>query len=72
VYGASKADGGLAVLRTSWVYGPVGRNFCSRCCACLAVLEHAVAGVHHWSDAGAASWYEFDLAVTTVLREPPG
>jgi hypothetical protein len=27
VYGASKADGGLAVLRTSWVYGPVGRNF---------------------------------------------
>ena len=36
VYGATKAEGelvalqlpGARVLRTSWVYGPVGRNFC--------------------------------------------
>ena len=102
VYGASKADGERAVLerlggegravvlRTSWVYGPVAKNFlltmlrllgereqlgvvadqvgCPTATAglaqaCWAVLEHAVAGVHHWSDAGAASWYDFALAI---------
>ena len=102
VYGASKADGERAVLdrlgaedravvlRTSWVYGPVGKNFlltmlrllaereqlgvvadqvgcptstAGLAQACWAVLEHAVAGVHHWSDAGAASWYDFAMAI---------
>jgi len=102
VYGASKADGERAVLerlggegravvlRTSWVYGPVGKNFlltmlrllgereqlgvvadqvgCPTATAglaqaCWAVLEHDVAGVHHWSDAGAASWYDFAMAI---------
>jgi dTDP-4-dehydrorhamnose reductase len=102
VYGASKADGERAVLerlgaegravvlRTSWVYGPVGKNFlltmlrlmgereqlgvvadqvgcptstAGLAQACWAVLEHAVPGVHHWSDAGAASWYDFAMAI---------
>jgi dTDP-4-dehydrorhamnose reductase len=105
VYGASKAAGEEAVrrllpperyciLRTSWVYGPVGQNFCltmlrlhaaraaaaqplgvvadqvgcptatiGLAAACWAVLERGLAGVHHWSDAGAASWYDFATAI---------
>jgi dTDP-4-dehydrorhamnose reductase len=101
VYGASKAAGEtraaaalaadrLCILRTSWVYGPVGRNFlltmlhlmaereqlgvvadqvgcptstAGLARACWAALQHSVAGTHHWSDAGAASWYDFAMAI---------
>jgi dTDP-4-dehydrorhamnose reductase len=119
VYGASKAAGEQAalaalegrahVLRTSWVYGPVGRNFCltmlrlhqqrAAAGAPLAVVADqvgcptATTGAHglaaacwrlitkvegfssasaaaellppilHWSDAGAASWFDFALAI---------
>jgi dTDP-4-dehydrorhamnose reductase len=113
VYGASKAageeavlasplagDGRAHVLRTSWVYGPVGRNFCltmlrlhaekeeigvvadqvgcptstptlaAACWRLIARAEAAAAGageplppVLHWSDAGAASWYDFAVAI---------
>ncbi|QNI46808.1 dTDP-4-dehydrorhamnose reductase [Synechococcus sp. A15-60] len=108
VYGASKAageeavaavlgcgDSGVAtILRTSWAYGPVGRNFlltmlrlhrlkaeageplsvvadqvgCPTSTlglaqACWAVIQQQVAGIHHWSDAGAASWYDFAVAI---------
>ena len=104
VYGASKAGGETAVaaalaperlciLRTSWVYGPVGQNFlltmlrlmrereqlglvadqvgCPTATAglaqaCWAVLEQGVSGVHHWSDAGAASWYDFAVAIAEL------
>ena len=104
VYGASKAAGEaaaaaalaaerLCILRTSWVYGPVGKNFlltmlrlmrereqlgvvadqvgCPTATAglaqaCWAVLEHGVSGVHHWSDAGAASWYDFAVAIAEL------
>ena len=104
VYGASKAAGEtaaaevldparLCILRTSWVYGPVGKNFlltmlrltrereqlgvvadqvgCPTATqglaqACWAVLEHRAAGVHHWSDAGAASWYDFAVAISEL------
>jgi dTDP-4-dehydrorhamnose reductase len=104
VYGASKAAGEtaaaavldparLCILRTSWVYGPVGKNFlltmlrlmrereqlgvvadqvgCPTATqglaqACWAVLEHGAAGVHHWSDAGAASWYDFAVAIAEL------
>lgn len=103
-YGASKAAGEMAaaealeparlcILRTSWVYGPVGKNFlltmlrlmrereqlgvvadqvgCPTATAglaqaCWAVLEQGVVGVHHWSDAGAASWYDFAVAIAEL------
>ncbi|MCP9942750.1 dTDP-4-dehydrorhamnose reductase [Cyanobium sp. ATX 6E8] len=104
VYGASKAAGevaalalpGARVLRTSWVYGPVGRNFCrtmlrlhreraasgqplgvvadqvgcptstlTLAAACWrAISQQADAPrILHWSDAGAASWYDFAVAI---------
>ncbi len=105
VYGATKAEGERRVcellpaersclLRTSWVYGPVGQNFCltmlrlhrqkaaaaeplgviadqvgcptathSLAQACWRVLERKISGIHHWSDAGAASWYDFAVAI---------
>jgi dTDP-4-dehydrorhamnose reductase len=116
VYGISKAEAErcisaelapdrFCVLRTSWVYGPVGRNFCltmlelhrrraaageplrvvadqvgcptatyTLARACWAAIQRGVSGVHHWSDAGAASWYDFavaigELGVTTGLLQ---
>jgi dTDP-4-dehydrorhamnose reductase len=111
VYGATKAAGERAVLeclqpgarafvlRTSWVYGPVGRNFCRTmlrlhrdraarqealavvadqvgcptstlglASACWRLIAKASAGgplppILHWSDAGAASWYDFAVAI---------
>ncbi len=121
VYGASKAageqavlasalaeDGRVQVLRTSWVYGPVGRNFCltmlrlhaekpeigvvadqvgcptstlTLAVACWRLIAVASgAGVSadqaeilppllHWSDAGAASWYDFAVAIGELGQE---
>ena len=105
VYGATKAEGErraaaalsperLCLLRTSWVYGPVGANFCLTMLrlhrakaaageslgvvadqvgcptataglaqACWRVIERGVSGRHHWSDCGAASWYDFAVAI---------
>jgi dTDP-4-dehydrorhamnose reductase len=111
VYGASKAEGEVriaarlpadrfCVLRTSWVYGPVGRNFCltmlrlhreraaagqalpvvadqvgcptathGLAAACIAAIERQVSGLQHWSDAGAASWYDFAVAIGELAVE---
>jgi dTDP-4-dehydrorhamnose reductase len=107
VYGASKAAGEaaavaalaadrLCLLRTSWVYGPVGKNFlltmlrlmaerdqlgvvadqvgCPTATAglagaCWAVLEKGISGIHHWSDAGAASWYDFAVAIAELGQD---
>ena len=104
MYGRTKAAGEAAVtavlgversciLRTSWVYGPVGKNFlltmlrllrerdrlgvvsdqvgcptstASLAKACWAVLEREVTGIQHWSDAGAASWYDFAFAIAEL------
>jgi dTDP-4-dehydrorhamnose reductase len=101
VYGRSKAMGETAVqevlgpdratvLRTSWVYGPVGSNFVATMLrlhrersnlavvadqvgcptstlglaqACWRVIDRQLGGVLHWSDAGAASWYDFAVAI---------
>ncbi len=121
VYGASKAAGeqavlasalaeagGAQVLRTSWVYGPVGRNFCltmlrlhaekpeigvvadqvgcptstpTLAAACWRLIAVARGGekaadpaeplppLLHWSDAGAASWYDFAVAIGELGQE---
>jgi dTDP-4-dehydrorhamnose reductase len=102
VYGATKAAGeaaalqlpGARVLRTSWVYGPVGQNFCrtmlrlhgereylgvvadqvgcptstlTLAAACWQAIGVGAdpngARILHWSDAGAASWYDFAVAI---------
>ena len=111
VYGASKAAGeqaalalpGGRVLRTSWVYGPVGQNFCltmlklhaakaalgeplkvvadqvgcptatyTLAAACWLAIGAGTTPpdpgpeqprILHHSDAGAASWYDFALAI---------
>ena len=108
-YGASKASGEAAVqsifgaggrgliLRTSWVIGPVGRNFAltmlrlhrerdqlgvvadqvgcptstlNLAQACWKTLQSAgdreLPAVMHWSDAGAASWYDVAVAVGQI------
>nr|WP_038001717.1 MULTISPECIES: dTDP-4-dehydrorhamnose reductase [unclassified Synechococcus] len=107
MYGRTKAAGEEAVeqllggsgrgliLRTSWVMGPVGRNFAltmlrlhrerpeiavvadqvgcptstatlaAACWRAIAVAEspNGLPPVLHWSDAGAASWYDVAVAV---------
>ena len=108
VYGATKAsgekavsellgtgaDGQAMILRTSWVYGPVGRNFlltmlrlhrlkaeaheplrvvadqvgCPTATSglaktCWAAVARQASGVLHWSDAGAATWFDFAVAI---------
>ena len=105
VYGRTKAAGEqaaveglaperLAILRTSWVYGPVGRNFLltmlrlhaikaeagdplrvvadqvgcptsttTLAQACWSMIEYDAHGMHHCSDSGAASWYDFAVAI---------
>ena len=112
VYGASKAAGEAAIqsllgtegrgliLRTSWVIGPVGKNFAltmlrlhrerdqlgvvadqvgcptstlTLAQACWRTLEKAgesaLPAVMHWSDAGAASWYDVAVAVGRIGAE---
>lgn len=111
VYGRTKASGEKAVLstlsperacilRTSWVYGPVGKNFCLTMLrlhaergaagmplsvvadqvgcptatpglaeACWTALKVGLSGLHHWSDAGAASWYDFATAIGDLGAE---
>ncbi len=105
VYGASKAEGEIAalrlpgarLLRTSWVYGPIGKNFCltmlrlhevkasadepigvvadqvgcptathtlaKACWRALELEDSEQSRILHWSDAGAASWYDFAIAI---------
>jgi len=106
VYGRSKAAGEAAVLqysktwvlRTSWVYGPVGSNFLSTMLRLLAereqigvvadqvgcptstlglaqacwralALEQSAPRILHWSDAGAASWYDFAVAIAELGQQ---
>ena len=106
VYGASKAAGEEAIqevfagdaraliLRTSWVMGPVGRNFAltmlrlhrerdtlgvvadqvgcpsstlnlaQACWQCIRLgSTQGLPEIMHWSDSGAASWYDVAVAI---------
>jgi len=102
------AAGRVHVLRTSWVYGPVGRNFCltmlrlhreraasgqplavvadqvgcptatsgpaGLAAACLQLIARVEASsplpaLLHWSDAGAASWYDVAVAIGELGQE---
>ena len=107
VYGGSKAAGEQAIqkvfghdnpqgiiLRTSWVMGPVGRNFAltmlrlhrereqlgvvadqvgcpsstlnlaAACWRTITLGSHtSLPPILHWSDAGAASWYDVAVAI---------
>ena len=109
VYGSSKAAGEEAVeqllgstgrgviLRTSWVMGPVGKNFAltmlrlhrerqqigvvedqvgcptsthTLAAACWRVISAGISEpVLHWSDAGAASWFDVAVAVGELAQE---
>ena len=106
VYGRSKAAGEAAVLqysktwvlRTSWVYGPVGSSFFSTMLRLLAereqigvvadqvgcptstlglaqacwralALEDRAPQILHWSDAGAATWYDFAVAIAELGQQ---
>jgi dTDP-4-dehydrorhamnose reductase len=32
-------------------------------CACWSAINHDTSGIHHFCDAGAASWYDFAIAI---------
>lgn len=103
IYGASKAQGELAIsntipqqsciIRTSWVYSTHGNNFVktmlklmadkpelsvisdqigsptyakSLAKICLLAAEKKICGIHHWTDAGVASWYDFAVAIQEI------
>ena len=114
VYGSTKAKGEEAVLavfgnsgegiilRTSWVMGPVGKNFaltmlrlhrereqlgvvadqvgcpsstlnlataCWRAVQLGSMHEQPLPPLLHWSDAGAATWFDVSVAVGELGRE---
>jgi dTDP-4-dehydrorhamnose reductase len=106
VYGASKAQGELAIsntlpkqsciIRTSWVYSTHGNNFVKTMLrlmadkpelgiisdqigsptyaknlakACILAVKNKVCGIHHWTDAGVASWYDFAVAIQEIAIE---
>lgn len=103
VYGASKAEGEVALLRespnlsciirTSWVYSAFGNNFVKTMLrlmnekpelsviddqtgsptsaqalakSCFYAAKHNVVGIHHFTDAGVCSWYDFALEIQNL------
>lgn len=95
-YGRTKLAGERAagedalIVRTAWVYGPVGHNFVrtmlrlmaerdevrvvadqigtptyapSLASALWALAGTGARGIHHYTDSGAASWYDFAVAI---------
>lgn len=37
--------------------------------ACLLAARNKVCGIHHWTDAGVASWYDFAVAIQEIAIE---
>ncbi|WP_196137729.1 dTDP-4-dehydrorhamnose reductase [Aliikangiella sp. G2MR2-5] len=37
--------------------------------ACIYAIENSIDGVHHWSDLGVASWYDFAMAIQEIAIE---
>jgi len=37
--------------------------------ACVHAVQHKVIGVHHWTDNGVASWYDFSVAIQMIAYE---
>jgi dTDP-4-dehydrorhamnose reductase len=92
VYGATKAAGERAVLdrlgahglvqilRTSWVYGPVGHNFCSTMLRLhqsrsalgepIAVVADQVGCPTHTASLAAACWHTLELNVLGAVLPP--
>lgn len=96
VYGRTKLDGerlagdDALIIRTAWVYGPVGHNFVRTMLrlqstqaevrvvadqvgsptyapdlaqAIWALALRRERGLHHFTDSGVASWYDFAIAI---------
>lgn len=96
VYGRTKLEGerlageDMLIVRTAWVYGPLGHNFVRTmlrlmgtrpevrvvddqigtptyapglAAALWALAGRGVRGIHHYTDAGVASWYDFAVAI---------
>lgn len=95
-YGRTKLDGERAagpdalIVRTAWVYAPIGNNFVRTMLRLLAqqpevrvvddqigaptygpglaaalwsLADKGVTGIHHYTDSGVASWYDFAVAI---------
>jgi dTDP-4-dehydrorhamnose reductase len=37
--------------------------------ACLHATTNKVVGIHHWTDSGVASWYDFAIAIQNIAFE---
>ena len=104
VYGRTKlageqavaaADPNALIVRTAWVYAPVGANFLttmlrlmrerdevsvvadqvgtptsarSLAAALWTLAARDAAGIHHFTDSGVASWYDFAVAIAEEAR----
>lgn len=96
VYGRTKLEGerlageDALIVRTAWVYGPIGHNFVRTMLRLMGALSkvrvvadqigtptyapglaaalwalawQGARGIHHYTDAGVASWYDFAVAI---------